>query len=57
MLDDKLTVGDPQFHVFQITRVKARLLHSLIKGVEQRIVGLVYAHALIGKLRGLWVWA
>ena len=57
MLDDKLTVGDPQLHIFQIARVKARFLHGLVERVVERVVRLVYAHTLIGKLRRLRVGA
>ncbi|MNN65007.1 hypothetical protein D3C81_1804830 [compost metagenome] len=53
MLDDKLTVGDPQFHILQIMRVKPGFLHCLIQGVEQCIVCLVHFHSLIGQRRCL----
>ncbi|SAI93475.1 Uncharacterised protein [Enterobacter cloacae] len=55
MLDDKLAVRDPQLHVSQIVRVKARLLHGLVKGVEQGVMRLVDLHALVGQRRGLRV--
>ncbi|MNO99839.1 hypothetical protein D3C76_916210 [compost metagenome] len=51
MLDDKLAVRDPQLHIRQIVRIKARLLHRLVEGVKQRIVCLVDLHALIGQRR------
>ncbi|RAP70620.1 hypothetical protein ACZ87_02576 [Candidatus Erwinia dacicola] len=47
MSNDKLTVRLPQLHIGQISGVKARLLHRLMQRVKQRIVRLVYLHALI----------
>ena len=55
VFDDKLAVRDPQLHVCQIVRVEARLLHGLVKGVEQGIMRLVDLHALVGQRRRLRV--
>ena len=55
VLDDKLAVRDPQLHIRQVVRVKARLLHGLVKGVEQGVMRLVDLHALVGQRRGLRV--
>lgn len=55
MLDNKLAVGNPQLHIFQIVRVKTGFLHCLIQRVKQRVMRLVDAHSLIGQRRGLMV--
>ncbi len=55
MLDNKLAVGHPQLHVFQIVRVKAGFLHRLIQRVKQRVMRLINAHALVGQRRGLMI--
>ncbi len=50
MLDDKLTVGHPKFHIVQVAGIKRRFLHSLIQRVEQRIVRLIDGDPLPGEL-------
>ena len=55
VFDDELAVRDPQFHICKVVRVKSWLLHCLVQRVEQRVLRLVDAHALIRQRRGLWI--
>ena len=55
VFDDELTMRNPQFHVRQIVRVEPRLLHRLVKRVEQRVMRLVDPHALIRQRCGLGI--
>ena len=57
MLDDKLAVGHPQLHIFQIARVETGLLHGLIEGVKQRVVRLINTHTQIRQFGSLRVGA
>ena len=51
MLNNKLAVGDPQFHIVKIVCVKTGFLHGLIQRVIQRVMRLIDAHPAIGQRR------